>query len=1269
MSKQSRKPTTREAQAMPTPSLVDTSEVDPLDDDTTQATPQVDVNTKYTSHSLHQSILNNTDVYAGSKTANTESMLVFDDTTNTITRKTIQFVAAQYKCVDELIANTRDHAYTHHKHPTNPCTKIQIHLTDTTFSVENNGPGIEVEIHKQTNQYVPSFIFGNVLTSSNYTNTAKKTGGKNGYGGKLANILSKQFLVETIDSNTKKSFYQRFYNNMFDKDAPVIKSAGTKKSFTRITATLDLSKFIPVTDTFTDDFKALIKKRCYDLAMCCLSFGVTVWFNGSKIELKLTKSKLHGYIELYHPITINTASASDHVILYSESDDWKVGIVYSKSNSINPETVSFVNGIYTRKGGPHVNYIVHQICKYMNDNIPKSKAKAELKITPSILKRYISVFIDSVIVNPSFDSQSKDELTTPASAFGTSLQLDDLLLKKLLKNTTIINDLEQQLNNKQDTITTKAISSININSIAKLTDAKLAGHKTHRLRAILILTEGDSAKACALAGIGVLGADYYGAFPLRGKLKNPRKVTKTTKSQLKQETNEELNQVTSIMGLIPGKVYDTNLEGLRYGGLMMLCDQDQDGLHIKSLIINYIEHNWPELTRIVNPVTGNPFMLSLNTNIVVASRNNQHYNFTNMNEFLIWKANYPHKTTIKYYKGLGSNTSTESKAYFKDIDANLIKYVDETDDGSAQVSPSHVNLNHVSTAQVSPSHSSSVHSMCELLFKKGNEDKRKDWIDNYNAGDYIKSTARTITYAQFFSIEYRSFAKYSVERAIPSIMDGFKPGQRKPFFAMYVRPNEAIKVSSLAGYVIDKYGYHHGDAALCETITKLAKNYMGSNNINYLIPHGNFGCVSVHKAAHPRYIHVTLNDLCRFIFRVEDTPILDTIIEEDKPIEPKWLAPIVPTILINGAKGIGNGYATVVLKYNLPDIIACVKQYLAKQPMPVITPFIKHFNGTVTAVPSTSNQASRYTITAKYTIIQDTVIIEQMRPYIQSEAYKDYLITITTPTIPSTSKKDSNKQVPNSAFCPDILSYQETVTDMLMQYKIVFHPNTIATNWPKDKLEKLLWLREDIHTSCMYLFDDNNNIAKYTNVYDIIAKFCDVRLPIYNKRIDHIKSITTLKINTINEMIRFIQHVIASKIVIGNKNRKQIEDQLEHHKFMRQPPQNKPTSTPTYDYLVTIPLIRLSKEEIDKLNAKLAKHQTKLNYYSNTPHHIWVDELNQLNAEYSKWITTEELGYNTELRNDMINNDVYGKPKPRTKSSTKAPSKPRAVSKKTAKTK
>lgn len=188
--------------------------------------------------------------------------------------------------------------------------------------------------------------------------------------------------------------------------------------------------------------------------------------------------------------------------------------------------------------------------------------------------------------------------------------------------------------------------------IPKLEDANLAGTRNGD-QCTIILTEGDSAKSLALAGIEVVGRDHYGVFPLRGKFLNVREAPN---KQIME--NPEIQNLIKILGIQVGKKYE-NVKDLRYGSILIMTDQDNDGSHIKGLIINFIHHFWPSLMRM------NGFLKEFVTPLLKATKGNEVHSFFTMNEFEQWAEGRNLKTwKVKYYKGLGTSTTKEAKEYF-----------------------------------------------------------------------------------------------------------------------------------------------------------------------------------------------------------------------------------------------------------------------------------------------------------------------------------------------------------------------------------------------------------------------------------------------------------------------------------------------------------------------------------------------------------------------------------------------------------------------------
>jgi DNA topoisomerase-2 len=306
-------------------------------------------------------------------------------------------------------------------------------------------------------------------------------------------------------------------------------------------------------------------------------------------------------------------------------------VVVGHSQSGAFQQVSFVNGISTTKGGTHVDKITKLIC----DEIAKDKRCVTLK--PAQIKSALFVFVRAVVINPTFSSQTKAECT---SKITDEIDFKPKFIKDILA-TGVIEDLvalglakvEKELKK------TDGSKKSRITGVPKLDDANWAG--THRSQeCTLIITEGDSAKALAIAGLSVVGRNQFGVFPLRGKPRNVRDAT------IKQVTdNEEFSNLKKILGLQHGKKY-SSLRELRYGRLMIMTDADLDGSHIKGLVLNMFHVYWPELIQL-------GFVVSMVTPVIKAGKQ---WFFTE-DAFREAAPSGP----IKYYKGLGTSTSAEAK--------------------------------------------------------------------------------------------------------------------------------------------------------------------------------------------------------------------------------------------------------------------------------------------------------------------------------------------------------------------------------------------------------------------------------------------------------------------------------------------------------------------------------------------------------------------------------------------------------------------------------
>merc|ERR1712100_463114 len=605
-----------------------------------------DASKRYVKKTPHEHVLTRPDSYIGSIEMTTADIWVYDDIKGMNQRK-VSYVPGLYKIFDEILVNAADHKQRDSKMNT---IKVELDAENNKISVYNNGEGIPIQMHSEEKIWIPEMIFGHLLTSSNYDDNEKKvTGGRNGYGAKLANIFSNEFTVETVDTNSKKKYTQTWNENMYKAGKAKITKSSLKNGYTQITFHPDLKKF--GMDSLDKDIIALMTKRVYDVAGC--NSSVKVYLNGQLLPIR----NFTAYCKLY-------LDASQKCVFDKINDRWEVCVTHSDGQ---PEQVSFVNSINTIRGGTHVQVIQEKIAKYIIEQVKKKQKKGPT-VKPHQVKQQTWIFVNCLIENPSFDSQTKETLTTKKANFGRSFSPSQDFFKKL--NSTELLDRVLNFANFKERSQLKKTSGKKkerLTGIKKLCDANDAGNKKYAGDCTLILTEGDSAKTLAISGLSIVGRDRYGVFPLKGKLLNVRDAS--TKQIM---DNEEISAITKILGLQHGKVYDRNSvkKELRYGKLMIMADQDHDGSHIKGLLINFIHHFWPSLIKC------NDFLLEFITPIIKATKGKKTESFFTMPQYLNWKKelNGAPGWKIKYYKGLGTSTANEAKSYFKDLAQHRIKF-------------------------------------------------------------------------------------------------------------------------------------------------------------------------------------------------------------------------------------------------------------------------------------------------------------------------------------------------------------------------------------------------------------------------------------------------------------------------------------------------------------------------------------------------------------------------------------------------------------------
>lgn len=1117
-------------------------------------------------------ILLRPDTYVGSAERVQQAVWVWDDASGHMVHKEITYAPGLYKIFDEILVNAADHKQ---RDSNMNCIKVEIDAENQLISVWNNGSGIPVEVHKKEKIYVPELIFGNLLTSSNYDDDEKKVvGGRNGFGAKLANIFSTEFIVETADSQRGKRYRQVFRNNMNEKEEPEIRSNPKKESYTKISFSPDLPRF--GMNCFDRDIISLLKKRVYDIAG--INSSLKVYLNGVRLPIKSFKD----YVNLY------SAGDSPSAVLYERvSDRWEVAITGSDGQL---SQVSFVNSIWTMKGGTHVSHVADQIVSRLAEHI--SKKNKGLKVKPFQIKSHLSLFINCLIENPSFDSQTKETLTTKPSKFGSKWDFSDELAKKVLKS-EVVDQITAFAHFKQSKELSKTDGGkkARVMGIKKLKDANKAGGR-EASKCTLILTEGDSAASLAISGLSVVGRDYYGVFPLRGKLLNVRDA-----SHKQIMDNPEINHLKKILGLQHGKKYNCDtVKSLRYGHVMIMTDQDHDGSHIKGLLINFFDHFWPSLLHI------DGFLQEFITPILKATKTargrKEEKAFFTMTEFEEWKETEEGKSSawiVKYYKGLGTSSAKEAKEYFSNLRRHQLEFTHRGKDDCA---------------------------MIDMAFSKQRVSDRKEWLASFAPGTFFNHEEDELNFSNFVNKELILFSLADNARSIPNIMDGLKPSQRKVLFGAFKKKlfKREIKVIQLAGYVTEKAVYHHGDS-LFPTIVSMAQNFVGSNNLNLLVPAGQFGTrlQGGKDAASSRYIFTKLAPIARALFPKEDDPLLSYLTDEGSPVEPHWYCPVIPTVLVNGSEGIGTGWSSSIPCYNPHDLIRCIRKLMNNEQMDDLLPWYRGFNGHIIPVGNSKS----YDVYGVLRKSQDTFKIEELPVRSWTSPYKEFLESQTI-------------GYPN-AKGPFIREFQDDCTENKVSFTFKTTPE-FANELSLPSAYKKLKLSSTISTSNMVLFDKEGRIRKYDSPRDIIKEFYDTRYEMYERRRRHILEELGKELLCLGNRQRFILMVIDGKLKVAKRKKADIIADLKRLKFDPIPKRKTTTKgsdeegdesdetvmkdsdsevsdANNYDYLLSMPLWSLTFERVQQLRTQRNEKEAEIHEVeSKTAKDLWSADLNILEA-------------------------------------------------------
>ena len=815
-------------------------------------------------------VLLRSETYGGSKTNENWTVNVAGSATS------MQIVPMLYKVFDEAVTNAADCAA---RGNNTKEIRIEVDQSNGIIFVYNDGKTVPITKHAEKDPlsgkriYTPELVFFRMRAGQNFDDTTvRHEGGRNGIGIKLLSIFSKESTV--ICHDAKRGLYRQTYFNNMTKAGPVeiLSTVATSPSYTSIRAVLDLERFIvdgkPLT-SIPDDVYMLMQRRAFDIAACCN--GVDVSFNGKSINVTS--------FDAYAQIQLRVAP-----LFISVKKTWSVAVALTTTSAEISKNVSFVNNVWTREDGTHVDHIKDEIYKILFD----SPAVKKLGLKKSDIDKQLRFVVKCYIGNPTFNNQMKERMTLPVKRFDSKFVISGTV-KKLLTSGLLLDRLRQvkeekdgKLLKRQDGKKTRRMTMVN------LTPAKKAG-TAQSSKCTIILTEGLSASALAHAGLSIVKNDYYGVYALKGKILNGEKA-----SQKQWMANVVIQNVIKILGLKHGSKY-TSVKDLNYGHVLIMADQDIDGFHIRGLVKAIFSSHWPELLNIPG------FVRVMKTPLVKFFHRKQLVKeFFDEPSAEAYAKQNPHMKR-KYYKGLGTSTSAEAKEYFRNLD----RYVFD------------------------------VSGECTILKRAFGDNTafRKELsalVPEVNEG----KTLRDFVYGAL-----SMYIRADNVRKIPSAEDGFKISQRKVVYTL-LKKNYSTeqKVAQLSGIVANFSHYHSGEDNLSKVIINMAQTFPGSNNLPLLKDAGQFGTLhhggKDHAAA--RYVYTELKEYVRKIFRPEDMSVLTYAVVDGHEVEPEWFMPIIAWILVNGICGLGTAWVSNIPQHNPLDLIAITKARLSgvKKPPP-----------------------------------------------------------------------------------------------------------------------------------------------------------------------------------------------------------------------------------------------------------------------------------------------------------------------------------------------
>lgn len=444
-------------------------------------------------------------------------------------------------------------------------------------------------------------------------------------------------------------------------------------------------------------------------------------------------------------------------------------------------------------------------------------------------------------------------------------------------------------------------------------------------------------------------------------------------------------------------------------------------------------------------------------------------------------------------------------------------------------------------------------------------------------------TKRTKTITEFLDTDYKEYSMSVItERAIPSVIDSFKPVQRKIIDMANeiwkTGSEKSMKVFQLCGQTCAKKLYVHGDQSCNGAIINMCQGF--KNNLLMLVPDGQVGSLRVRSAASPRYVGCHLSPNFRLVYK--DFELLERRYEEGQEIEPKYFLPILPTAILSGGSGLAVGHASNILNRNPKDVVNACIDYLNGKKIKELKPWLSEFSGEWSRDVENKNKwysKGIYTVNEK----KGEVHVTELPPSWEFEKYESYLDSLVEKKVIKDYDNNSSSGV---------------------DYLLKFKKDDLQELITKDKLESILKI-VDSDTENLTTLDENEKLKIFDCVEDIVKYFVDFRLVFYQKRKDFLIDKLSKELRVLAFKAKFIKSIIDKKLEVNNVKKEIVVKWLEDNKFEK--------IDDSYNYLLNMPIYSLTNERYMELmkNAKDKKEELDL-IKEKEPKDMYLTDLNEL---------------------------------------------------------